>query len=191
MRVFLIFLVILMTAGYVLPVFAQQAVVAPVSAERLGIETGYFSCTLPQEWTRQDDDGKDKKSYMMIFYGPRAESSPVMIHIEYFAKDNKYFNDYEDFIESHTFDPWKEKIIAEVKKTSINHIKGVWFEREQEASLNPESPLSGTVMVKEKFYVFLGKDRKGFFVLHYYAPKSVFDTHLEKFEKIAGTFQLF
>lgn len=190
MRAFFIFLVIILAVGYVFPVFAADPVAVRAPDERLGIETGYFSCTLPEGWTRQDDDGRDDKSYMIIFYGPRAESSPVMIYIEYFADGSKYFDDDADFIERNTFDSWEDKLIAYPKATLINGVKGVWFEREQETSLNPESPLSGTVMVKEKFYVFRGKDQKGFFVLHYYAPKSVFDVHSEKFEKIAGSFKL-
>lgn len=190
MRFFFILFLIAMIAGYTEPVFSADSTGAQAAGERLGIETGYFSCTLPEGWTRQENDDRDERSYMLIFYGPRAESSPVMIHIEYFAEDNTYFNGYEDFMESHTYDPWEEKSIAEAKETSVNGIKGVWFEREQETSLSVESPSSETVMIKEKFYVFFGKDQKGFFVLHYYAPSSVFSQHLEKFEIVAKTFKL-
>ncbi len=46
------------------------------------------------------------------------------------------------------------------------------------------------LLIREKFYVLLAKDRVGFFVLHYTAPSSVFAEHLPVFEKLASSFEL-
>ncbi len=170
---------------------ADQVTPAAPAPERLGIAGGDFTCALPANWTRQDDPLKPgDKTYQLLLLGPRAEDAPVMIFVSFFGPGNDDFKDYADFVTRNTADSWEDKSIAEARKTEINGIKALWFEREAKTFLHPESKSDASVMIKEKFYVLLAKDRVGFFVLHYSAPSSVFADHLAVFEKIASSFEL-
>jgi hypothetical protein len=163
---------------------------AASSPKRLGIAGGYFSIVLPANWSFNDDDGSDPKSYMITLVGPRAENASVMISIEYYAKGNDDFNDYVDFVKRNTWDSWGNKPLAAAQKITINGNKALWFEVTEKTFLNPESKSDASVILKEKFYVLLAKDRKGFFVLHYSAPEDGYIQNLPIFENVAGTFTL-
>jgi hypothetical protein len=169
----------------------EKVTPSAATPERLGIAGGYFSCTLPANWTRQDDPLKPgDKTYQLTLLGPRAENAPVMIVVSFFGPGNDDFKDYTDFVTRNTTDLWSDKPKAEARKTEINGIKALGFEREAKSFLHPESKSDESVMIKEKFYVLLARDRVGFFVLNYSAPSSVFAEHLPVFEKIAGSFEL-
>jgi hypothetical protein len=155
-----------------------------------GLAGGRFTAQVPGDWDRQDDDATDPKSFLMSFTGPKAENVPVTITVEFFADGNRDFKDYTDFVQRNTWDGLENKQLAEPAKTMVNGLSSLWFEKEYRSFLHPESKSDESVMLKEKFYVFLGADRKGFFVLHYTAPSSVFDQYAGTFEKLAGSFQL-
>ena len=163
----------------------------PASPEIMGITGGCFTCAFPTDWKREDNEKWERdKIYMVVFLGPRTENAPVMIHIEYFAPGNNTFKDYTDFVTRNTWDSWEDKPIAQAEKITINDNKALWFEREVKTFLHPESKSDESVMIKEKFYVFLDKNRQGFFVLHYSSPGSVYDRHLPIFERMANSFKL-
>jgi hypothetical protein len=158
--------------------------------KKLGIAGGYFSIVVPANWSFNDDDGSDPKSYMITLAGPKAENAPVMISIEYYAKGNDDFNDYVDFVKRNTWDSLTGKPLAEAQKITINGNKVLWFEVTKKTFLDPESKSDASVILKEKFYMLLDKDRQGFFVLHYSAPEEVYVQNLPAFENVAGTFKL-
>jgi len=170
---------------------AGNEAVAAAAPKRLGIAGGYFTCALPADWGRQDDELKPgDKTYLLLLLGPRAENAPVMIFVSFFGPGNDDFKDYADFVTRNTTDPWEDKPVAEARKITLNGRNALWFEREAKKFLHPESKSDESVMIKEKFYVLLAKDRAGFFVLHYSAPSSVFAEHLAAFEKVASTFEV-
>ncbi len=165
---------------------------APAAApQRLGIAGGQFTCALPADWTREDDALKPgDKTYQLLLLGPRAENAPVMITVSFFGPGNDDFKDYADFVTRNTTDLWSDKPVAEARKITLNGRNALWFEREAKTFLHPESKSDESVMIREKYYVLLAKDRVGFFVLHYSAPSSVFAEHLAVFEKVASSFEL-
>jgi len=157
---------------------------------KMGVEGGYFSCELPGDWKMETTDKPAWKVSHLTLLGPRAESSVVMISIFYFGDDNGYGDTREDFIERNTWDPWEEKAVATAQKIDLHGISASVFEKEFESSTDVESPYAARVLMKDKHYVFPSRDGKGFFVLHYTAPKSVYGQHLPIFEKIANTFTI-
>jgi len=156
----------------------------------MGVEGGYFSCELPGSWKMETKDKPAWKVSHLTLLGPRAENAPVMISIFYFGDDNGYGDTLEDFIERNTWDPWEEKAVAQAQKIDLHGLNASVFVKEFESFLDIESPNSEKVLMKDRHYVFPSRDEKGFFVLHYTAPKSVYDQHLPVFEKIAETFKV-
>jgi len=169
----------------------QDGVTTPPAAEKLGIGGGYFTCVTPEGWQRVDNDPDhgDKKIYMIEFNGPRIEGAPIMILVSYYGAGNRDFNDYKDFVVRNTTNVMDE-VLAVAEKTAVNGYDALTFEREEKTFLHPKSKDDTAVMIKEKFYVILGRDRKGFFVLNYYAPTSVYADNLPVFEKVAGSFKV-
>lgn len=157
---------------------------------KMGVEGGYFSCELPGSWKMETKDKPAWKVSHLTLLGPRAENAPVMISIFYFGDDNGYGDTLEDFIERNTWDPWEEKAVAQAQKIDLHGLNASVFVKEFESFLDIESPNSEKVLMKDRHYVFPSRDEKGFFVLHYTAPKSVYDQHLPVFEKIAETFKV-
>ena len=164
---------------------------APTPPPRLGIAGGYFTCALPADWRRQDDALKPgDKTYQLLLLGPRAENAPVMIFVSFFGAGNDDFKDYADFVTRNTTDLWSDKSKAEARKITLNGRNALTFEVEEKTFLHPESKSDESVMIRERFYVLLARDRAGFFVLHYSAPSSVFAEHLPVFERIANSFEI-
>jgi hypothetical protein len=161
------------------------------NTDRMGIEGGYFSCSFPADWARNDDEQrKGDGTYQVLLIGPRVEDVPVMIFVSYFGPENNYFLDYVDFVQRNTWDYWEDEVISEAREIMLNGNKALWFERERKTYLHPESKSSASVMIKEKFYVLLSRDSKGFFVINYSAPSSVYAEYLPVFEKVAYSFKL-
>ncbi|MBU1083759.1 MAG: hypothetical protein ABIG55_05005 [Candidatus Omnitrophota bacterium] len=160
-------------------------------AEKLGIEGGYFVCPTPEGWSRVDNDPDygDERTYLISFNGPAAEEVPVLIYISYYGDGNDDFDGYEDFVNRNTTDIFDE-VIAVAEKAELNGKDALTFEHERKQYLHPGSKDDTWVMVKTKFYVLLGKDRKGFFVLEYSAPSSAYEEYLLIFQGIADTFKI-
>ncbi|MBU2573967.1 MAG: hypothetical protein KKH28_07835 [Elusimicrobia bacterium] len=161
---------------------------------RFNMENNYFNCEIPKTWELKRDKQAEAKSkiYEIELLGPRVGKAPVMIYAAYYAKDNRDFKTYSDFIERNAKDAigrteTPTRKYTPVKKSALNRKKAFRFEREVKEFLHPESDSEEFVLVKEKFYVLPAKE--GFHVLHYYAPKSVFAKHLRVFNKLASTFK--
>jgi hypothetical protein len=155
-----------------------------------GITGGLFSTELPVDWDCHNDDGSDPKSYMLKLTNYKSESGSSIIYIEFYADGNDDFNDYADFVRRNTTDIWTNKPIAEAKKIVINGNNALWFVRTKKTFLHPESKSDESIVLKEKFYVLLAKDLKGFFVLTYSSPEAAYEKYLPVFEKVANTFHL-
>jgi hypothetical protein len=159
------------------------------------MENNYFSCEIPKNWELKRDREKERKSkvYKIELLGPRVEKAPVIIYVAYYDRGNNSFKDHADFIERNSKNILGEsrsdtEKFSPVRKTMLNKKKAFEFESEIQEYLHPESKSSESVVIKEKFYVIPAK--KGFFVLHYFAPKSVFARHLGVFSNIVRTFTI-
>ena len=160
----------------------KTAPAQPAAFKAFAMEDKLFSCDVPADWKRN-------KTPKLELVGPRAEKSPVLIYAAFYAKDGKYFDGFQDFIDRNSKDSWgeTEDKYGPVKETALGGRKAFAFDREVKTSINPESPSGGTVQIYEKFYVIPAAD--GFFSLHFYAPKSVSGKHLPVFERLAKTFK--
>ena len=156
----------------------------------MGIPGGLFTCEGPQDWKMETEDVSRHQASELKFLGPRAESAPVMIFVFYFGEGSPYFDGMQDYLQRNTWDSWEDKAVAEAKPVDLHGIQAVTFEKETESFLDPESPASAKVLLKEKFYVFPSKEGKGFFAIHYTAPKTVYETYRPALEKIADSFTM-
>ncbi|OGS54869.1 MAG: hypothetical protein A3J79_08560 [Elusimicrobia bacterium RIFOXYB2_FULL_62_6] len=166
---------------------------APVEYTNFSMDS-FFKCAVPKAWEQKRDQAAEGKTkiYEVELLGPRVENAPVMILVGYYAKDNKDFRDYKDFIERNSKDTigrteTPTSKYSPVKESALNKKKAFSFERDVKEFLHPEGSSDEFVMVKEKFYVLPAKE--GFHVLHYYAPQSAFSRHLAVFNKVASTFK--
>ena len=153
---------------------------------------GYFSCEVPQGWQLLRDDKEQRRGVFQIELIAPGEGPALMtIYVSYFSEDNIYFKDYQDYVESNSTDDLG--IAAETDKygpvstTALSGRKAFEFEREQKEYLHPESPSDESVILKEKFYVLPA--REGFFVMHFSAPKAVYEKRLPVFDRVARTFK--
>lgn len=171
------------------------AAVKPAAAAKSSLyDMGRFTCQVPAGWEASRDQASEEKNkiYELQLLGPRAEKAPVMIYAAYYAKDNKEFKTYSEFTARNAKDAigrteTPTRKYSPVKETVLNGMKALTFERTVKEFLHPESDSEESVRVKETFYVLPAKE--GFFVLHYYAPVSVYDKHLPVFKKLIATFK--
>jgi len=161
------------------------------AAGTLGIEGGYFTCDEPEGWEfiANDPDFGDDRTYLIGYAGPRAEDAPVVIYIEFYGAGNGDFDGYEDFVQRNTTDVLGETT-AVAEKTKLGEMDALTFGYERKEYLHPHSKDDTFVIMKKRYYVILAKDREGFFVLDYSAPKSVFDRYLPDFERVVNSFKL-
>jgi len=153
-----------------------------------------FTCLVPAGWEISRDKASEAKNkiYELGLIGPRAENAPVMIYAAYYAKDNRDFKTYPEFVTRNSKDAigrteTPTRKYSAVTETTLGGKKALAFEREVKEFLHPESTSEESVQVREKFYVLPAKE--GFFVLHYYAPVSAFNKHLPVFKKFLSTFK--
>jgi len=170
---------------------AKKPAAAQPAFKAFAMEDKSFSCEVPAAWQQKRDLDKEKrdKTPQLELLGPRAEKSPVMIYAAFYSKEGKYFDGFQDYIDRNSKDSWGETgdKYSPVRETALGGRKAFVFEREVKTSVNPESPTGETVQIVEKFYVLPAAD--GFFALHFYAPKSVYNKHLPAFERLAKTFK--
>ncbi|MBI4655883.1 MAG: hypothetical protein HY746_03945 [Elusimicrobia bacterium] len=169
----------------------------PVQKEgfkKFAMDNKLFTCLAPEKWeiARNKEKESKEKIYGIELAGPRADKAPVVIYVTFYSKQNKIFKDHNDFIERNSKDLFGGKGDGDerygpVKNTLVNKLKAFHFESETKEYLHPESASEESVVVKEKFYVIPVKN--GFYVLHYFAPKSVFLKHLPVFYKVASSFK--
>jgi len=176
---------------------ADKSAAKPAQSEEARSEyydTERFSCQPPAGWDiNRNKAGEDKIKVIEVeMLGPRSESAPVMIYATYYAKGNRDFKTYSDFVAQNSKDAigrtqTPTRKYSPVKESAVKGKKTLSFDREVKEFLSPEGSSEESVLVKESFHVMPAKE--GFFVLHYYAPVSVYDKHLPAFRKLISTFK--
>jgi len=160
---------------------------APVSAA-----ADRFSCRRPAGWEAKNGTERERAADIqkLELLGPRADKAPVMIYASFYGQANQVFAGYEDFIERNSKNILGEtesetEKFGPVKKTILSGRKVFAFDSEIKEYLDPESKAGDSVVIKEKFYVEPAKG--GFFVLHYYAPASVYKKYLPVFREFSAS----
>ena len=171
-----------------------QAKAKGVQFKPYSMDGGYFSCSVPADWSLERDEEKDEQYniYEIQLLAPKAEKAPTSIFVSYYAKDNADFNGYEDFVKSNSSNVAGEtknsrEVFEPAKKITLSGRKALLLSRERMVSLHPKSKSDETVQLKEKLYVLPAQD--GFYVLHFSAQKTAFIANLPVFEKIAKSFK--
>lgn len=171
-----------------------QAKAKGVQFKPYSMDNGYFSCSVPADWSLERDKDKDEeyKIYEIQLLSPKAEKAPTSVFVSYYAKDNEDFNGYEDFVRRNTRNVAGEtknsrEIFEPAKEMKLSGRKALLLARERVVSLHPKSKSDETVQLKEKLYVLPAQD--GFYVLHFSAQKTAFIANLPVFEKIAKSFK--
>lgn len=171
-----------------------QAKAKGVQFKPYSMDNGYFSCSVPADWSLERDKDKDEeyKIYEVQLLSPKAEKAPTSVFISYYAKDNEDFNGYEDFVRRNSRNVAGEtknsrEIFEPAKEMKLSGRKALLLARERVVSLHPKSKSDETVQLKEKLYVLPAQD--GFYVLHFSAQKTAFMANLPVFEKIAKSFK--
>lgn len=184
---------VLILAGLFLTAFkvsADEARSAPV-LEKLGIEGGYFVCESPEGWSRMDNDPDygDERTYLIVFNGSSYEGVEMSIYISFYGDGNEDFDGHEDFVYRNTTDIFGE-VTAVPEKVEIKGKSALTFGYERKQYLHINSTNDEWMMIRKKFYVLLAKDGKGFFVLEYYAPSSVYEEGLPVFQRVVDSFEM-
>jgi len=151
---------------------------------------GYFSCEVPENWRLEKKADQERMGVFQIeLIAPDAEKVPVTLYVSYFSKGNKYFKDYNDYVDSNSQDDMAAATdkYSPVTTKTLDKRKAFEFDREEKHYLHPESKSDESVILKEKFYVLPAKE--GFFVMHFSAPKDIFLKHLPVLERVARTFK--
>lgn len=171
-----------------------QAKANGVQHKPYSMDNGYFSCSVPADWSLERDQEKDEqyKIYEIQLLAPKAEKTPTSIFVSYYAKDNMDFNDYQDFVKSNSSNVAGEtknsrEVFEPAREMKLSGRKALLLSRERVVSLHPKSKSDETVQLKEKLYVLPALD--GFYVLHFSAQKTAFIANLPVFEKIAKSFK--
>lgn len=171
-----------------------QAKAKGVQFKPYSMDNGYFSCSVPADWSLERDQEKDEqyKIYEIQLLSPKAEKAPTSIFVSYYARDNEDFNDYKDFVKSNSSNVAGEtknsrEIFEPAKDIKLSGRKALLLARERVVSLHPKSKSDESVQLKEKLYVLPAQD--GFYVLHFSAQKTAFLANLPVFEKVAKSFK--
>jgi hypothetical protein len=170
-------------------VLISQSAQAPGAAAR---ESERFNCAPPAGWEAKRDREKEVETRIqdLELVGPRADNAPVIINASFYGDGNIVFAGYEDFIDRNSKNILGEtesdnEKFSPVRETTLAGRKAFGFSSEIKEYLNPHSTSAESVIIKEEFYVMPAG--KGFFVLHYYAPASVFNKYLPVFKELAST----
>jgi hypothetical protein len=162
------------------------------------MDNNYFLCEIPKNWEfeRNKEEDERYKVYKIKLFAPDSDRTPTTIYVTFYAKENKLFNGYNDFIERNSRDIFggtgdedeKYKKYTPVKKITLNKkYKAFFFESEIKEYLHPESKSEEFVIVKERYYVIPSKN--GFYVLYYTASKTIFQKYLPVFKRVLSSFK--
>ncbi len=68
------------------------------------MDKGYFTCSVPADWTLERDQDKDEeyKIYEIQLLSPKAEKAPTSIFVSYYMQDNPDFSGHEDFVKANS-----------------------------------------------------------------------------------------
>ncbi|MEA5114222.1 MAG: hypothetical protein VB050_09340 [Geobacteraceae bacterium] len=152
----------------------------------------YFSCDIPSAWSleRTPEQDEDYRIYEIQLLAPKGGA---FIYVSYYTKDNKDFWGYEDFLKRNSRNVAGEtknsrENYGPVKESGLNGRKAFELERDRLVFLHPESKSDESAAIRELFYVAPSSDG-GFYVLHYSAPKALYDEYLPVLKRIASTFK--
>jgi len=160
--------------------------------KQYAIEGNYFKCDLPEGWIIHRDKFTDEaeKIYGVEAIGPRTKKGvPVRITVDYYSPGNTLFKNSGEYIDRNS----KENLIkiegdrySPVRTIKLSNRDAKTFEKETTAYFPPNSPMAEEIAIKEKLVVLLALE--GFYVLHYYAPTSVYEKYFSCFERVLKSF---
>lgn len=160
---------------------------------KYAMDNNYFTCEIPAIWQFERDKETDAeyKIYEIQLIGPSADNASSEIYVSYYAQDNEDFTDYNIFLVRNSKNilgetKSKRENYGPVNKVVLNGRKTFELERERMVYLHPQSKSDESIHIKEKLYVLPAKE--GFYVLHYSAPKLLYDEQLSVFERVVQTF---
>ena len=158
------------------------------------MDHGYFTCETPANWkiVRQEEEDAEDDIYAIELIGPAVDKAPTIIFVSYYGKDNEDFIDHEDFLERNSSNVLGEtendrERYMPVKEIALKGLRAFELERERKRYLYPESKSEESICIKEKLYVIPAKE--GFYVLHYFASKGVYEDQLPVFDRVVRSFQ--
>lgn len=182
------------TAGVLNAGGTPAAPKAAAQFKKYSMDHGYFSCSIPAAWSleREKEKDEDYRIFEIQLLAPGTDKAATSVFVSYYAENNDDFDDYEDYIDRNSTNAMGEtksdrENYDPVKKIKLGGRRAFELGRERFVFLHPETKSDESVQLKEKLYVLPAK--KGFYVMHFSAPKDLFAENLPVFEKIAKTFK--
>lgn len=172
----------------------------PPAATRAGAQTieyitfvmdhDYFSCLVPAAWELERNAEEDEEYRIFEFYA-RAPEPRTDINVRYLLADNGDFAGYRDFLERNSKNVLGETKNARenygpVEKTALAGRPAFRLRRDRMVYLHPESKDDASASLKELLYVVPIADGS-FYVLHFTADASAYETYLPVFERVAAS----
>ncbi len=159
---------------------------------RFVMDKQFYSCDIPSGWEvlRSPERDEDYRIFEIQLIAPKGGA---FIYVSYYAKDNKDFWGYEDFLRRNSRNVAGEtknsrENYGPVKETLLNGRKAFELERARLVFLHPESKSDESAALREFFYVAPASDG-GFYVLHYSSPQAIYDEYLPVLKRIASSFK--
>ncbi|MBT0653084.1 hypothetical protein [Geomobilimonas luticola] len=154
------------------------------------MDGSHFSCEIPTDWDLTRDEEKDEE--YRIYGILLTKESGASIDISFYAADNEDFNGHKDFLKRNSTNILGEtknsrEQYGPVKKVQLKGGQGFGLERERLVYLSPQSKSDASEALKELLYV-LPAATGGFYVLHYSAPRELFQDSLPVFRRVADSF---
>ena len=156
------------------------------------MDHGYFSCDIPADWEFERDAEEDEEYRIFEFY-VQAPAPLTNINVRYLLADNEDFAGAEDFLERNSKNVLGETKNAResygpVEKIALAGRPAFRLRRDRMVYLHPESKDDASASLKELLYVVPAADGS-FYVLHYTAEASVYETYMPVFERVAASFK--
>jgi len=179
--------------GSLFPAFSL-AFDASAQFKEYTMDHGYFTCEIPASWQllREEETDAEDDIYQIELTGPAADKAPTIIFVSYYGKDNEDFMDHENFLARNSTNALGEtenerERYWPVKAIELKGMHAFELERERKKYLYPASKSEESICIKEKLFVIPAKE--GFYVLHYFASKSVYEDQLPVFDRVVRSFK--
>jgi len=159
-------------------------------------EGGFFRCEIPSDWEMRKDTEygvASKDTHSILLRGPESvDRLPATIVLAYYAPGNLLFDDAEKYLEAQTkpaIIPLLGEKTSNIKEVKIGKLNARTFTRSTLRYIPPHGSNPREIPMTEQHVVL--DSEKGFFVLSYSAPGSIFREYCQIFRKILDTFQPF